>query len=322
MKWVLIGVAGFVLGVLGGGWPAAAMPMPASAVGLAPAPAAMLPVRYHRHYRHHRYRAYESGSAAETAARGAIKPGAWQFTAQLPGGTMPPLPSGTRLPPGAQGQSGGAKTTYTACIRSDQAVPVQLGPQCKLDNSESGPRISWSMTCTNARGAVHSDGTGQYHGDTMEATMVSHLPGPNGAVTELRQLITGRYLGPCPLQAATPTIPPSANAAAGSSASWIEPAPGSGTKAAPASAAPAPPSGTTEPAPPIAATEPAAPTAAARAASAPAAEPEPPMRSRHRYAHYRHHRHRWHRRHWGRWGGGFAASYARLGPAPNSPGGP
>ncbi len=53
------------------------------------------------------------------------------------------------------------------------------------------------MTCTNAQGTVRSDGVAQYSADTMEATMVSHLPGGDGKVTDMTQHITGRYHGAC-----------------------------------------------------------------------------------------------------------------------------
>src|SRR5207249_9334 len=115
------------------------------------------------------------------AADGAVKPGRWEFSAQLvipaAPGAPPQAAVGTPSPGG-----GGPKTTRIGCITAEKAVPIEFGPQCKLDGSQrDGANISWSMTCTNPRTTVRSDGMAQYRGETMEATMISHLPAGNGA---------------------------------------------------------------------------------------------------------------------------------------------
>lgn len=150
-----------------------------------------------------------SGVSRGVAAE-AIKPGRWQFSTQLEAAkpVQPPAPPGA-LPPA----SGDATATYTGCIRSETAVPAQFGPQCRLNGAERhGAKFTWSMTCTNRRNKIRSDGVAQYHGDTMEATMVSHLPSTGDAPTDMTQHITGRYLGPCLQAAAMPMTPSHPNA--------------------------------------------------------------------------------------------------------------
>ena len=186
------------------------LPPPVPAAGKAPA---LLQIRYHRHHWHHAHRGHirhygylrhghghrtlEAGP--EQAAGGAVKPGRWQFTAELQTPAAPKSPDAARSAQGALPQSGGGiKTSYYGCVTSERAVPVEFGPQCKLDSTErNGPAITWAMTCTNPQGGVRSDGVAQYAGDTMEATMISHLPGADGKLTDLTQHITGRYVGPC-----------------------------------------------------------------------------------------------------------------------------
>ena len=173
----------------------------------------LLQTRYHRHHWHHVHRYYRHygylrhghrrrmpEAKPEQAAGGAVRPGRWQFIAEL---QTPPAPTS---PDGAQSRratlphsGGGINTSYYGCVTSEKAVPAEFGPQCKLDNTErNGPAITWSMTCTNPQGAVRSDGVAQYSGDTMEATMISHLPGVDGKATDMTQHITGHYVGPCP----------------------------------------------------------------------------------------------------------------------------
>ena len=214
MKWALIGLPAILVTA---GWisgTAQAIPTAPRLGDIAAAPSPLLlSVRYHRHHWHHHwhrrfYRHYglwrhwhprwARYAAPERTAAGTIKPGRWEFIAQLQT-AAPELPASTPLPPETEPQSGGGiKTSYSGCITSDKAVPAEFGPQCRLDSSDrKGPRITWSMTCTNAKGAVRSDGVATYAGDTMEATMTSHLPGANGKMTDITQRITGRYAGAC-----------------------------------------------------------------------------------------------------------------------------
>jgi hypothetical protein len=218
-----------------------------------------------------------------------------------------------------------------------------LGPQCKLDGSRrDGAQVTWSMTCTNAQNAVHSDGVARYSGDTMEATLISHLPNAKGAATDLTQYITGRYLGACTRLAEgpqTPIIPPrrenaAASSAPGSPPRWLEPPP--------TTAATTPSTGSSgAPAAPPAPTHSAAPTAEAPAAAAPqpSVAMAPPEQSaqptaessaagagaerggerhwrhpRRYYAYYR----RWRGAAWS--GGGYGYGH-RFGPSPYSAGG-
>src|SRR5262249_10965712 len=85
------------------------------------------------------------------------------------------------------------------------------------------------------------DGNAQYRGDTMEGTVVSHLPRGDGGVIDITQQLTGRYLGSCtPLPdtrsaAATPAIRPPSQPAEGNIGGSLEPLSG------PQGAAPAAP---------------------------------------------------------------------------------
>ena len=254
--------------------PAQALPVAQSRPAVAlPAASPVVPARYRRHH----YR--RDGAAPDaTADTGAVRPGQWQFAAQLQ--APAPQQGSGQAPPVSGG--GGLQTTFTGCISAQNPVPVQVGPQCHYDRSErDGARVSWTMTCSNGQATVHSDGTAQYHADTMDATMTSHLPGAGGAAVDITQYITGRYLGPCMQQAAMPVIPPAAQATG--------------------SSAPARPQGASQQAPPTAAAAPQpatpatqlAPSAAETTAQAAPAEQE---RLHHpRYArHWRHHRYRRH----------------------------
>jgi Protein of unknown function (DUF3617) len=135
-----------------------------------------------------------SASAAET-----IKPGRWEFTSQMqmPGGAQ--MPSGTSLPPGVQARPGGGMSaTHTSCINPDRAVPTDPRPECRVERMQrNGATIVWSSSCTTGQGVLRSDGVAHYAGNSMEATLTTHVPGHGGAVMDTKQHITGRYLGAC-----------------------------------------------------------------------------------------------------------------------------
>lgn len=232
--------------------------------------------------------AWAAATLPAPAGAAAIKIGRWQFTARI-------ATAGSAAKPAAFGGLGDGEAAYTSCIRSDTSLPTAFGPQCRLDRAQhSGGRLSWSMTCTNSEGTVHSDGIADYHGDTMQATLVNYPSGKGGAAAdgETIQHITGHYLGPC-LQASDAPMSPShlkgPAAGAGTAADTLEP---------PAAKAPAAP--------------PAPPPAAARAET----EAAPQERAKKHYArsharrHYRHHGYRY----YAVPGSGFAAS--GYGPGP------
>src|SRR6266851_4290720 len=258
----------------------------------------VLPARAHHRYQH------AADPAPATAGSGGVKPGQWEFTTRLdgfvkpPGSQSPPTPSPQTQAPQATQSLSGSAATYLSCIQSDRPVPFQFdGAQCKLDSRErQGPRVTWSMTCTNPQGAVRSDGTAQYHGDTMDATLINHFPAANGTVTDLTQRITGRYLGACPQMAQAPVIRQRPNAApdaaSGSSSQWVEP-PAASEGATPSAAQPPAASGAAKPSA-------ASPQNAATAAPA---EPRPPPRIRNAY-HRRHYSRRYYGYGGGAWPGG------------------
>ena len=188
--------------------PAQALPAapPRDAVAMSPG-SALLPVRYHRHHHHGRA---ASHAPRETDSTGGIKAGQWQFTSELlspaaDAGKQPAAPPDTQ-PPAQPPAGSGAKSTYMACITSEKAVPAGIDPRCKLDDTQRhGAQISWSMSCASTR--VRSDGVAQYRGDTMDGTMISHVPNASGAAMDLTQRITGRYIGPCTQSAQNQTMP-------------------------------------------------------------------------------------------------------------------
>ncbi len=299
MNWALIGVPALAVAGACIGGAAQALPGGPPRAAIAAAQSAPLLQTYGQRY-HSRYRRAADPAAADS---GGVKPGQWEFTTRLDASATPQPPPGTQSPqtqspPQATQLPSGGGATYLSCIQSDQPVPFQFdGAQCKLDNRErQGPRIIWSMICTNPQGAVHSDGTAQYHGDTMDATLINHFPAANGTVTDLTQRITGRYLGACPQMAQAPVIRQRPNAApdaaSGSSSQWVEP-PAASEGATPSAAQPPAASGAAKPSA-------ASPQNAATAAPA---EPRPPPRIRNAY-HRRHYSRRYYGYGGGAWPGG------------------
>jgi len=209
------------------------------------------------------------------------------------------------------------QTTYTTCIESDNAVPADLGPQCSLQRQERrGSQISWSMSCANT--GVRSEGLAQYRGDTMQATVVSHIPGAAGRVTDMTQHLTGRYLGSClPAATALPPVGGSApsNAAGSSQPPAAMPATPPTTPSAASRAA-----ATVEPAPAVRAPA-AAPPGAETTETASAKEPPGPETRRHHGRHGRH-AHRGYRHHGQSAYGGWYGGGSSFGPRPSSAAGP
>lgn len=152
--------------------------------------------------------AQQEEQSAENAAdaHGDVKPGLWQFTTHL-------LGTAAATAPALRKDAGGITATYTNCIGGENAVPVAFGGQCKLDRNErNGAAISWAMTCAGTH--AHAEGVARYHGDTMDATVHSQLPGADGKIMNVTQQVTGRYLGSCLATAALAAPPGMAGAAA------------------------------------------------------------------------------------------------------------
>jgi hypothetical protein len=200
------------------------------------------------------------------------------------------------------------QATYTTCIESDNAVPADLGPQCRLERQDRhGSQIAWSMSCANT--GVRADGRAQYRGDTMQATVVSHIPAAAGGITDMTQHLTGRLLGPC--LPATAAFAPTAASLPSNGVGGSQPSP-----AEPGSP-PAQSAGRTtrDLAPP-------APISEAKAETAPAAAP-PEVETRRRHMRHGRHAQRSHRRHHG--GSAYRAFYgggSSFGPRPTSGAGP
>src|SRR5262249_46177287 len=105
-------------------------------------------------------------AALPVAAQAAdeIKPGTWEFTAQMQ------LPGAVQSAPAGQAAGGNAPMTRTACI--DAANPIPAEAQCKVDQVDRrGTLVTWAMTCNSPRGQIHSAGSAGYSGNTMAGTV-------------------------------------------------------------------------------------------------------------------------------------------------------
>lgn len=263
--------------------------------------------------------------AARRGAAGRIKSGLWEFTSELQAAAVSLAAAGKPAQETPTQAAGGAKTSYTSCIAPDDAVPAELGRQCKLDRSErKGARITWWMSCESTQ--LQAEGVAQYAGDTMQATMISHLRGAGAAVTDVTQDITGRYLGPCQQHALMPSQPPALAGPSGAPASPVNAASANEASAPPATAnnAAANTAGantaTAKTAPP--ADVHAAPPATEAAAAGPRTRREARRHARHARSAHRGHRSYRARRATPRYWAGRSAYYGAFGPNPYSSGGP
>jgi hypothetical protein len=85
--------------------------------------------------------------------------GLWEITTEL---EMPGMPM--KMPP----------STFTQCIKKDQAVPAdeKPGQECKTkDLTTKGNTISWTVECAHPGGQMTGKGTVTYHRDKMEGSL-------------------------------------------------------------------------------------------------------------------------------------------------------
>ena len=112
-----------------------------------------------------------------------IPAGLWQFMSQ---GDMPTLPSSSQAE---------ISSSFTNCIDPARTVPVNPRFSCQVsDMNRNGAAVTWATTCTTQYGTFRSQGVAQYSGDTMAGTLTTYVPMIGG---EVRQRISGRFLGPC-----------------------------------------------------------------------------------------------------------------------------
>ena len=110
-----------------------------------------------------------------------IPAGLWQFTSQ---GDTPALSYGSQV-----------NGSFTNCIDPARTVPVDPRFSCQVnDMNRNGAAVTWRTTCTTQYGTFRSEGAAQYSGDTMAGTLTTYVPMIGG---QIRQRISGRYLGPC-----------------------------------------------------------------------------------------------------------------------------
>jgi uncharacterized protein DUF3617 len=163
--------------------------------------------------------------AVDLTVNTGIKSGEWQFISELAA---------------AARSNGGAHATYESCVDETNALPAEFGPECQLQRVErKGSQIVWAVSCPGRQTRI--DGVAHYSGDTMEATVVTHLPGSaNGASgTAVTQHIAGHFLGACTRGAQPQSMPQPApanpNATAGEvpvAEASIEPPPSTNPTAA------------------------------------------------------------------------------------------
>ena len=137
---------------------------------------------------------------SSASAEDAIKSGNWEFSATGAGVTQLPR---VQPPPGIDMRLGpeGLTLTRTRCVTAADPFPrmTDSGNVCKTDKRQvSGGTLRWSVTCVTPKTTLHEDWVAHYHGETMDgeytlrSAMADHPP------TEIKQQLSGRYLGPCP----------------------------------------------------------------------------------------------------------------------------
>lgn len=138
-------------------------------------------------------------AASSASAEDAIKSGNWEYSVTVAGVTQ--LPSGMPRSPDMRLGPEGLTFTRTSCITAADPFPpmANSGGVCKADKKEvTGGTLHWSATCVTPKTTVHQDWVAHYHGETMDgeytlrSAMADHPP------TEIKQQLSGRYLGPCP----------------------------------------------------------------------------------------------------------------------------
>ena len=88
-----------------------------------------------------------------------LNEGMWEITVNLEIAGMP-----MKMPP----------STYTQCIKKDQAVPSDASPDQKCvtkDVTTKGNTVTWTVMCTNPGGQMTGNGMVTYHKDKMDGSM-------------------------------------------------------------------------------------------------------------------------------------------------------
>ena len=109
-----------------------------------------------------------------------INEGMWEITVSL---EIPGMPM--KMPP----------STYTQCIKKDQAVPNenQPGQECVAkDITTSGNTVTWTMVCTNPGGQMTGKGRVTYNNDKMDGSMTME-----GQGMKMTSNFKGHRIGAC-----------------------------------------------------------------------------------------------------------------------------
>ena len=110
----------------------------------------------------------------------AMHEGLWEITTELEMKGMP-----MKMPP----------TTFTQCLKKDQAVPMdqQPGQECKVkDVTTKGNTTHWTVECSGPGGQMTGKGTVSYENDKMTGSM--HMQTQGMTMTSHYR---GRRLGAC-----------------------------------------------------------------------------------------------------------------------------
>ena len=86
-------------------------------------------------------------------------------------------------------------TTFTQCIKKDQAVPMdeKPGQQCKVkDVNTKGNTTTWTLECSGSGGQMIGKGSVSYSSDNMEGSM--HMEGQGMTMTSRYK---GHRIGAC-----------------------------------------------------------------------------------------------------------------------------
>ena len=109
-----------------------------------------------------------------------LNEGMWEITVSL---EIPGMPM--KMPP----------STYTQCIKKDQAVPNenQPGQECVAkDITTSGNTVTWTMVCTNPGGQMTGKGRVTYNNDKMDGSMTME-----GQGMKMTSNFKGHRIGAC-----------------------------------------------------------------------------------------------------------------------------
>lgn len=149
-------------------------------------------------------------SAATATAADKPREGLWRYTMNMDMGNMamPNMPQVdlSKLPPELRAKipkfSGKQMSmNFEQCLTEQDMVPQQKNDHehCTITKMDRhGNTVDWSSTCDTPRGKMNAASTATYSGDTMTATTQMTGTSDDGKPINMKQNITGQYIGACP----------------------------------------------------------------------------------------------------------------------------